>query len=112
MEWAIRQVTQQADSFIYDYGDIQGYLPLRQQLAQNLNTLGMQTHADNVITTAGVSQAVTMVAQLLTQVGDTVLVDGPGWYWLSSCLQQQGLNVVAVERDHQGPNIEQMQRYL
>ncbi len=70
----------------------------------------MQTHADNVITTAGVSQAVTMAAQLLTQAGDTVLVDGPGWYWLASCLQQQGLNVIAVQRDHQGPNIEQMQK--
>ncbi len=110
MEWAIRQVTQQADSFIYNYGDIQGYLPLRQQLVQHLNTQGMQTHADNVITTAGVSQSVTMAAQLLTQAGDTVLVDGPGWYWLASCLQQQGLNVIAVQRDHQGPNIEQMQK--
>lgn len=110
MEWAIRQVTGQADSFIYNYGDVQGYLPLRQQLVQHLNTQGMHTSADNVITTAGVSQAVTMAAQLLTQAGDTVLVDGPGWYWLSSCLQQQGLNVIAIERDHQGPNIEQMQK--
>ena len=110
MEWAIRQVTQQADSFIYDYGAVQGYLPLRQQLVQQLNVLGMQTYADNVITTAGISQAITMIVQLLTEVGDTVVVDGPGWFWLSSCLQQQGLNVVAVERDHQGPNIEQMQK--
>ncbi|WP_352339204.1 PLP-dependent aminotransferase family protein [Psychrobacter sp. 16-MNA-CIBAN-0192] len=110
MEWAIRQVTQQADDFIYDYGDIQGYKPLRQQFVQHLNVLGMHTHLDNVITTSGVSQAVTMVAQLLTQAGDTVLVDGPGWYWLTSCLQQQGLKVVAVERDHQGPNIEQMKK--
>ena len=110
MEWAIRQVTQQADGFIYDYGEVQGYLPLRQQLVQQLHALGMQTHADNVITTAGISQAVTMVAQLLTDVGDTVVVDGPGWFWLSSCLQQQGLNVVAVQRDHQGPDIEHMQK--
>ena len=65
MEWAIRQVTGQADSFIYNYGDVQGYLPLRQQLVQHLNTQGMHTSADNVITTAGVSQAVTMAAQLL-----------------------------------------------
>ena len=108
MEWAIRQVTQQADDFIYNYGNIQGYLPLRQQFVQHLNTLGMHTCAENMITTAGVSQAVSMVGQMLTQAGDTVLVDGPGWYWLTSCLQQQGLNVVAVERDHQGPNIEQM----
>ena len=110
MEWAIRQVTQQTDSFIYDYGSIQGYLPLRQQLVQQLALLGMQTTADNIITSAGVSQAVIMVSQLLLQAGDVVMVDAPGWFWLSSCLQQQGFTVVAVERDHQGPNIAQMQQ--
>ncbi len=110
MEWAIRQVTQQADSFIYDYGNIQGYLPLRQQLVQHLDTLGMHTAIDNVVTTAGVSQAVTLVAQLLLKPDDTVIVDSPGWFWLSSYLQQQGYNVVAAARDHQGPNIEQMQQ--
>ncbi|MDN5565282.1 MAG: PLP-dependent aminotransferase family protein [Psychrobacter sp.] len=110
MEWAIRQVTQQADSFIYDYGDIKGYLPLRQQLVQHLDTIGMQTHVDNIVTTAGVSQAVTLAVQLLLQTGDTVIVDSPGWFWLSSYLQQQGIKVMAVERDHLGPNIEQMQQ--
>lgn len=110
MEWAIRQVTAQADSFVYDYGDIKGYLPLRQQLVQHLDTLGMHTSIDNVVTTAGVSQAVTLVAQLLLQSGDTVIVDNPGWFWLSSCLQQLGFKVIAVERDHLGPDIEQMQQ--
>lgn len=109
MEWAIRQITGQADDFIYDYGDIQGYLPLREQLAQYLDTLGMHTHSNNIVTTAGVSQAVIMISKLLLHPGDTVIVDSPGWFWLSSCLQQLGFKVVAVERDHLGPNIEQMQ---
>ncbi|MGB2785878.1 aminotransferase class I/II-fold pyridoxal phosphate-dependent enzyme [Psychrobacter sp.] len=39
-------------------------------------------------------------------------MDGPGWYWTSSTLQQQGYQVVSVERDHQGPNIEQMRQVL
>ena len=108
MAWAIRQVTQQVDHFIYKYGEIQGYLPLREQLAQQLGSMGMHTNAAHIVTTAGVSQAVTMAAQLLTQAGDVVLVDSPGWFWLSSCLQQQGLRVIGVERDHEGPNIEQM----
>ena len=110
MEWAIRQVTQQADSFIYDYGDIQGYLPLREQLAQYLDTLGIQAHSTNILTTAGVSQAVLLVTQLLLKPGDTVMVDNPGWFWLSSCLQQLGFKVVAVTRDHLGPDIEQMEQ--
>ncbi|WP_033426842.1 aminotransferase-like domain-containing protein [Psychrobacter lutiphocae] len=108
MQWAIRQIANQADGFIYDYGDIQGFLPLRQQLVQYLGQLGMQTTPDHVITTAGISQAVLMVSQVLLNEGDTVLVDEPGWFWLSSSLQRQGLKVVSVRRDHQGPDIEQM----
>ncbi len=108
MEWAIRQVAHQSDSFIYGYGDIQGYLPLRQQLVQYLAMLGMQTSVDHIVTTAGISQAVLMVSQLLLQAGDTVMVDEPGWFWLSSSLQRQGLKVISVKRDHQGPDIEQM----
>lgn len=52
------------------------------------------------------------VIQLLLNVGDTVIVDSPGWYWTSSTLQQQGYHVVSVARDHQGSNIEQMQQVL
>lgn len=112
MQWAIRQVNQDIDRFIYNYGEIQGYLPLREQLVQYLDVLGIHTSADNIITTTGVSQAILTVTQLLLKVGDTVIVDNPGWYWTSSTLQQQGYQVVSVERDHQGPDLEQMRRIL
>ena len=112
MQWAVRQVNQNIDSFIYNYGETQGYLPLREQLVQYLDLLGIHTSVDNIVTTTGVSQAILTVVQLLLNVGDTVIVDNPGWYWTSSTLQQQGYQVVSVERDHQGPNIEQMKQIL
>ncbi|MDO5769504.1 MAG: PLP-dependent aminotransferase family protein [Psychrobacter sp.] len=108
--WALRQVIQQADDFVYDYGHIQGYLPLRQHLVQTLDTLGIHASLNNVMTTAGVSQAVIIVAKHLLAAGDTVMVDAPGWFWLSSSLQQLGLEVIGVNRDEQGPDIEQMQK--
>lgn len=112
MQWAVRQVNQDIDSFIYNYGGTQGYLPLREQLLQYLDLLGIHTSVDNIITTTGVSQAILTVTQLLLKVGDTVIVDNPEWYWTSSTLQQQGYNVVSVDRDRQGPNINQMQQVL
>ncbi|WP_435980563.1 PLP-dependent aminotransferase family protein [Psychrobacter sp. DM4] len=112
MQWAVRQVNQDIDSFIYNYGEIQGYLPLREQLVQYLDLLGIHTSADNIVTTTGVSQAILTVIQLLLNVGDTVVVDSPGWYWTSSTLQQQGYQVISVERDYQGPNFEQMRQLL
>lgn len=112
MQWAVRQVNQDIDSFIYNYGETQGYLPLRQQLTQHLDLLGIHTSADNIVTTTGVSQAILTITQLLLKAGDTVIVDDPGWYWTSSTLQQQGYQVVSIERDYQGPNIDQMQQVL
>ncbi|MFC6205258.1 PLP-dependent aminotransferase family protein [Psychrobacter urativorans] len=112
MQWAVRQVNQDIDSFIYNYGETQGYLPLREQLTQYLDLLGIHTSVDNIVTTTGVSQAILTVTQLLLEAGDTVVVDSPGWYWTSSTLQQQGYQVVSVARDHQGPNIEQMKQVL
>lgn len=51
-----------------------------------------------------------MVANRLLDEGDTVVVDNPGWFWLSSSLQQQGYNVVTVKRDHLGPNIDELRQ--
>lgn len=112
MQWAVRQVNNNIESFIYNYGDIQGYEALREKLVEELNVLGINTTIDNVVTTTGVSQAILLVVQLLIDKGECVIVDSPGWYWTTSTLQQQGYKVVAVERDHEGPNIEQLEKVL
>lgn len=60
----------------------------------------------------GIATAITTLCQYLLQPGDAVMVDDPGWFWLIGCLQQQGLRVLGVQRDEQGPNIAQMQHWL
>lgn len=112
LETLLRQVTNTANTFVYGYGDIQGYLPLREQFCRQADGLGITITPKQVITTSGVSTAVDMVARALLQAGDAVVVDDPGWFWLSGCLQNQGLRVFGVKRDEKGPDIEQLRQLM
>lgn len=112
LETLLRQVVSKANDFAYDYGDIQGYFPLREQFCRQADGLGIAISPRQVITTGGVSTAVDMVARALLQTGDAVAVDDPSWFWLSSCLQNQGLRVFGVKRDEQGPDIEQLRQLM
>lgn len=112
LQYLLRQVVQEVDSFAYDYGTIQGYLPLRQFFAQQLDVMGVHCPSAQIITTSGVADAVNIVARGLLSAGETVLVDEPGWFWLSGNLLNQGLKVIGVARDGQGPDIAQLTRIM
>ncbi len=106
MNSAVRAVTRSNHRYLYDYGQIGGYAPLREQMVVQLNPLGIQLQAGQVVTTNGVSMAIDLVARYFLNPGDAVLVDDPCWFWLYGCLQAQGLRVLTVPRDPDGPDID------
>lgn len=110
MPTIVRQVALTLNGFVHRSEDIRGYEPLRQQFCHQTHQLGMKFSPENLITTNGVSSAITLLSQHLLNQGDTVIVDNPGWFWLASCLQTQGFRVVGVDRDHEGPDIEQLRQ--
>lgn len=107
-----RPVLHELNDFVYAYGQAQGYSPLRQHWVRQISQWGIETAVDNVITMPGIATTISTLCQYLLRSGDTVLVDDPGWFWLIACLQQQGLRVVGVTRDADGPNMTQMRNVL
>lgn len=103
---AVRAVMRSTNAHIYDYGNVAGYAPLREQIGVQLHPIGIHVQPDQVVTTNGVSMAIDLVARYFLNPGDAVVVDDPCWFWLYGCLQAQGLRVVTVPRDEQGPNVE------
>ena len=109
---AVRAATRVSDAHIYDYGNVAGYAPLREQIVVQLHPIGIHAAPDQVVTTNGVSMAIDLVARYFLNPGDAVVVDDPCWFWLYGCLQAQGLRVVSVPRDVEGPNIEALTRIM
>jgi DNA-binding transcriptional MocR family regulator len=90
---------------LLEYGHPFGYLPLREHLALMLAGLGVTAHPGQILLTQGTSQALGLVIRYLLKPGDTALVDDPGYYNMFGNLRMQGVEMLAVPRNRDGPDV-------
>lgn len=86
------------------YGHPKGYEPLRQQLTRQLAELEIEAPPAQILLTLGASQGMDLIVRRLTQPGDTVFVDDPGYSNLLSALRLRGLHLVGVPMTPNGPD--------
>ncbi|WEF33755.1 aminotransferase-like domain-containing protein [Pseudoduganella chitinolytica] len=102
---ALRHVTRRRQDILLNYGVPQGHLPLRQQLQLKLAEVEIGAAPEQIVTTAGVTQALDMVAREFTRPGDTILVDDPAWFLMFASFAALGARVVGVPRLADGPDL-------
>jgi len=109
---ALRAVARQSPRAALGYGDGRGYAPLRRQLAIRAEGLGIGASPEAILTTAGVTHALDLVARHFVGPGDTVLVEDPGWFLLFARLAAHGARVVGVPREPDGPDLAALESLL
>ena len=92
-------------AYLIEYGHPFGYLPLREHLALMLAGIGIAAHPGQILLTQGTSQALGLVIRYLLKPGDAALVDDPGYYNMFGNLRMQGVQMLAVPRNPDGPDI-------
>jgi len=92
-------------AYLLEYGHPFGYLPLREHLALMLSGIGVTAHAGQILLTQGTSHALELVIRYLLQPGDAALVDDPGYYNMFGNLRLQGVTMLGVPRNPDGPDI-------
>ena len=92
-------------AYLLEYGHPFGYLPLREHLALMLAGLGITAHPGQILLTQGTSQALELVIRYLLKPGDAALVDDPGYYNMFGNLRLQGVEMLAVPRNPDGPDV-------
>jgi DNA-binding transcriptional MocR family regulator len=92
-------------AYLLEYGHPFGYLPLREHLALMLAGLGITAHPGQILLTQGTSQALELVIRYFLKPGDAALVDDPGYYNMFGNLRLQGVEMLAVPRNRDGPDI-------
>jgi GntR family transcriptional regulator/MocR family aminotransferase len=95
-----------------DYGDPQGYAPLRKVISGILASQGLEAHPDHILVTAGSQQAITLVASCLLKAGDTVLVERPTYNSALELFRVLGLHVVDIPLDSRGLDLTVLQQAL
>ncbi len=89
------------------YYDPAGYFPLREAIADHVRlSRGVRCTAEQVVMTAGSQQALYLSAQLLTQPGEEVWLENPGYVGARSAFEAAGLELVPVPVDGDGVDVE------
>jgi DNA-binding transcriptional MocR family regulator len=101
----LRAVSRENQTLLLQYGNPQGFLPLRQQLQLKLAELEIAATPDQIVTTAGVTQALDLVARHFLQPGDTIFVDDPAWFLMFGSFATLGAKVVGIPRLPDGPDV-------
>ena len=110
---AIRKTARSGRSGLVEYGDIQGYLPLRKQLSMLLrqSTL-IEVSPQQIVTTLGATQALDLIARIVICQGDYVLVDEPCSSNLIKLIRLCGGVPVGVPRLADGPDVAVLEQIL
>jgi GntR family transcriptional regulator/MocR family aminotransferase len=107
------QVVMRRDGYgALDYGERNGYGPLRESITHILASQGLQTRPDNILITAGSQQALSLVSQLLLNPGDVILVESPTYAGALELFRALGFKVVGIPVDGQGMQVDGLEKLL
>lgn len=94
------------------YGATEGYLPLRQFIVEQMSRYGIMATVDNVMLTSGSQQALDLIAKLLINRGDRILVESPSYLGALQAFDLMGAEYVTVPIDDRGLNTEYLETAL
>lgn len=85
-----------------------GYRPLRQAIADYLNTSrGVKCTADQVAVVSGVQEALDITARVLLNPGDRVCMENPGYIGAAKVFEAAGAKISAIPVDNDGMELRQ-----
>ena len=91
--------------------DPAGMMALREEIARRARQDGSAVTADMVLITNGVSQAIALIAQHAIEQQPEVICETPCFQGIPNSFGAMGHWVETVQRDEQGPVIEQLERF-
>jgi 2-aminoadipate transaminase len=109
---ACQRVLQSQAAAALQYGPTEGYRPLRELIVAHMARYGILAGVDNVLITSGSQQALDLVAKLLINRGDRILVESPTYLGALQAFDLMGAEYVTVPIDDQGMQTCNMEQAL
>lgn len=104
---AVQRVMAQGSSAL-QYGLTEGYLPLRQKLAERMAAKGMQVTPDEMLLSTGSQQAIDLLSRIYIDPGEVILVERPTYLAALQVFQARGARIVSVTGDEHGMDLDDL----
>jgi len=100
------------DTMLSRYGSVAGFNPLRSAVADYLRRMrGVNCTTDQVVIVSGIQQALDILARLLLEPGDEVLVETPGYPDALKLFQLHQATLTALPVDDAGFPVEKIPQH-
>jgi 2-aminoadipate transaminase len=94
------------------YGPSEGYRPLRSFIAQRLGGFGISCSVSDILITNGSQQALDLIAKILLDPGDQVMVEKPTYLGALQAFNQYQASYAVVPMDEDGMLVDDVERQL
>ncbi len=89
----------------YNFLDPQGFLPLREFLAQRMQIHGINVSSSEIMITNGSQNSINLILSLLSKKKNDVLVEDPTYFLFPPLLKAKGLNPISIPMKSNGMDI-------
>jgi len=94
------------------YSTTEGHAPLRNWIATRMQAKGMRAEADNILITSGSQQGLDLLAKVLVNTGDKILVERPTYLAALQTFSLFEANFITVASDDEGMDVDDAARQL
>ena len=109
---ASQKALSEQPSAALQYGATEGYGPLREQVADFMSGKGIAASAEDLIITTGSQQALDLLAKVMINPGDKVIVEGPTFLATIQCFRLYGADLVSAPMDAQGVQVDRLEQLI
>lgn len=95
-----------------DYGEVEGYRPLRELIAERMGMSGTTVDPDEIMITNGSQQGIDMVARLMFDPGDLVVIEGPAYIGAMQTFDAYEVDYLVAPVDDEGLDVATLERLL
>lgn len=94
------------------YSDKQGHIKLRKALSNHWAEDGIYISEELIFITSGCMPAISTVIQMLTEVGDSIIVPMPNYNGQQLLLANIGRKIVEIPASHQGIDLDRLEQAM
>ncbi|HEY9765664.1 MAG TPA: PLP-dependent aminotransferase family protein, partial [Chroococcales cyanobacterium] len=94
------------------YNLTEGYPPLRQYLAEELNREGIAAHENNIIITTGSQQSLDLLGKIFLNPDDKVVVENPTYVGALQSFSAYQAQYLTIPCDDEGMRVDQLETVL
>lgn len=92
----MRQVLSRAGTKAVAYGPMDGFMPLKRQLAMRYLDQGLHVNPDEVLITNGAQEALAIALQCVATSGDVIAVESPTYFGVLELIESLGMMALEI----------------